>query len=215
MSMNLIFIGPPGSGKGTQAARLSAKRNITHLSTGDLLREAVKNGTELGLKAKDYMDKGELAPDNLLIPLIKGEINSGTLDSGFILDGFPRTVPQAESLKTLLAGHSIKLDRVVQFKISDEEIVKRLSGRWLCPKCNAGYNYPMNVPKKDGFCDKDNEPLQRRPDDKESIVQNRLAVYRKQTAPIIDFYRAERLLLELDAERQPDVVFESLYRAVG
>lgn len=215
MSMYLVFIGPPGSGKGTQAGRLSTKRNIAHLSTGDLLREAVKNGTEIGLKAKVYMDKGELAPDSLLIPMIEGEISSGRLDSGFILDGFPRTVPQAESLRAILADHSMKLDRVVRFKVSDEEVVKRLSGRWLCPKCNLGYNYPMNVPQNEGFCNKDNEPLRRRPDDEESIVQNRLAVYRKQTAPIIDFYRTEHLLLELDAEQQPDVVFEALYRAVG
>ena len=213
--MNLVFLGPPGSGKGTQAARLSKKMNIVHLSTGDLLREAVKNGTELGKQAEGYMKKGELVPDSLIIGLIEDKIAAGALRNGFILDGFPRTVPQAESLKAMFAKNSMKLDNAVLIAVSDDEIVQRLSGRWFCPTCQRTYNYPANVPKQEGKCDDDGDTLQRRPDDEEDVVRNRLEVYKKQTQPIEDFYRKESLLVEVRGEDTPDNVFEGILKVLS
>jgi len=211
----LVFLGPPGSGKGTQAVRLAEAKGIKHLSTGDLLREAVKNGTELGKQAEGYMSRGELVPDSLIIGLIEEKLASGQLNNGFILDGFPRTVPQAASLKEMLDKNDITLDKAILFAVEDEEIVKRLSGRWFCPKCNAGYNYPMAVPKVEGKCDNDGADLQRRPDDDEAVVRNRLEVYKKQTQPIEDFYRNEGILTEIAAEQAPDEVFAELAGAVS
>ncbi|MEW6049620.1 MAG: adenylate kinase [Candidatus Zixiibacteriota bacterium] len=210
--MNLVFLGPPGSGKGTQAARLSAARHVVHLSTGDVLREAVRKGTPLGKKAEAYMTRGELVPDALIIGLIEDKISAGELRNGFILDGFPRTIPQAESLKEMLARHNMNLDRAILFSVPEEELVKRLSGRWHCPKCNAGYNYPLALPKVAGQCDKDKEPLQRRPDDEEAVVRNRLVVYRTQTRPIEDFYRRESVLTEIQGNQLPDSVFAALLK---
>lgn len=208
--MNLIFLGPPGSGKGTQAARLSAKLGLVHLSTGDMLREAVKKQTPLGQEAEGFMKRGELVPDSLIVGLIEQKVANGELKSGFILDGFPRTIPQAESLKQMMAKNGIRLDRAVLFDVPDEEIVRRLSGRWHCPTCHAGYNYPMQLPKVDGKCDKEGTPLQRRPDDEESVVRNRLSVYQRQTKPIEDYYRKELLLAEIKADVSPDMVFDAL-----
>jgi len=213
--MNLIFLGPPGSGKGTQAAKLSEKLGVLHLSTGDLLRDAVKAGTELGLKAKGYMDKGDLVPDELIVGLIEDKVKAGELKNGFILDGFPRTVPQAESLKTMFDKVNMKIDHAVLIDVADEEIVQRLSGRWFCPTCQATYNYPANVPKQEGLCDKDNAKLQRRPDDEEAVVRNRLDVYKKQTQPIEDFYRNESLLVAVDGVGTPADVFEAIVQAVS
>jgi adenylate kinase len=212
--MNLLFLGPPGSGKGTQAVRVARQLGVTHLSTGDVLREAVKAGTELGRKAKGYMEKGELVPDSILIDMIEDKIGSGHLGDGFILDGFPRTMPQAESLKQMLAGHDMSLDRAVLLVVDDEEIVKRLSGRWFCPQCQAGYNYPAQMPKVEGRCDYDNAELQRRPDDEEDVVRNRLQVYKKQTEPIVDFYRNESILAEVVGTGSLDEVFENVLQAV-
>jgi adenylate kinase len=213
--MNLIFLGPPGSGKGTQAAKLSVKLGVLHLSTGDLLRDAVKAGSELGLKANGYMDKGDLVPDALIVGLIEDKVKAGELKSGFILDGFPRTVPQAESLKTMFEKVSMKIDHAVLIDVADEEIVQRLSGRWFCPTCQATYNYPANVPKQEGLCDKDSSELQRRPDDEEAVVRNRLDVYKKQTQPIEDFYRNESLLVAIDGIGTPAGVFDAIVKAVG
>jgi adenylate kinase len=213
--MNLVFLGPPGSGKGTQAVRLSQAKGVVHLSTGDLLREAVKGGTELGRQAEGYMKKGELVPDGLIIGLIEDKITGGELNNGFILDGFPRTVPQAESLKTMFEKNRIGLDKAVLIAVSDDEIVKRLSGRWFCPTCQAIYNYPTNVPRKEGVCDKDGAELQQRPDDEEGVVRNRLEVYKKQTQPIEVFYQKESLLVEVSGEDTPDNVFQSVLKAVG
>jgi adenylate kinase len=213
--MNLVFLGPPGSGKGTQAVRLSQAKGVVHLSTGDLLRDAVRDGTELGRQAEGYMKKGELVPDDLIIGLIENKITTGELNSGFILDGFPRTVPQAESLKTMFDKNRIGLDKAILIAVSDDEIVKRLSGRWFCPVCQAIYNYPANVPGKEGICDRDGARLQRRPDDEEGVVRNRLEVYKKQTQPIEDFYRKESLLTEVSGEDSPDNVFQSVLKAVG
>jgi adenylate kinase len=213
--MNFIFLGPPGSGKGTQAVRLAKNKGIVHLSTGDLLREAVKNGTELGKKADGYMRAGDLVPDSLIVGLIEDKIAAGDLKRGFILDGFPRTVPQAESLKEMLKKNEITLEMAVLIAVSDNEIVQRLSGRWFCPTCQATYNYPANVPKNEGVCDHDGAMLVRRPDDEEEVVRNRLEVYKKQTQPIEDFYRNESILAEVKGEQTPDNVFKSILEVVG
>jgi adenylate kinase len=212
---NFIFLGPPGSGKGTQAVKLSKDQSVTHLSTGDLLRDAVKAGSELGLKAKGYMDAGDLVPDDLLVGLIESKISSGALNSGFILDGFPRTIPQAESLKTMLATNKINIDAAILFTLADEEIVNRLSGRWFCPTCQKTYNYPGNVPKAEGLCDDDNAKLQRRKDDEPEVVKNRLQVYHKQTQPIEDFYRNESVLREVSATKSPNEVFAQLKKTIS
>jgi len=212
--VNLVFLGPPGSGKGTQAVKLAERTGMIHLSTGDILREAVKDKAELGSKAEIYMKKGELVPDDLMIELIENKVADGALHTGFILDGFPRTIPQAENLKAMFDKNEIILDKAVMFKVSDDEIIKRLSGRWYCPKCNTGYNYPSAVPKKEGYCDLDGEKLQRRPDDEEEVVIKRLDVYNQQTRPIEEFYKKESLLTVIIAEDTPDNVFLELLKAV-
>ncbi|MGH8015833.1 MAG: adenylate kinase, partial [Candidatus Zixiibacteriota bacterium] len=193
--MNLVFLGPPGSGKGTQAVRVAKALRLTHISTGDLLREAVKNKTALGKKVEDTMKKGQLVPDEVVISLIGQKLSAIEGGKGFILDGFPRNVPQAESLKFMFDHQKKKLDNAVLLKVTDEEVVKRLSGRWHCPKCNTSYNYPRNMPKHEGICDRDGEKLMRRPDDDESVVRKRLEVYKAETRPIEDFYRRESILV--------------------
>jgi len=213
--MNLVFLGPPGSGKGTQAARLSAKLGLVHLSTGDMLRDAVKKGTPLGQQAEAYMKRGELVPDALIVGLIEAMVASGDMKSGFILDGFPRTMPQAEALDRMFVKNGINLHQAVLFSVPDDEIVRRLSGRWHCPTCQTGYNYPAAMPDVAGKCDKDGALLQRRPDDEESVVWNRLEVYKRQTQPIEIYYRQKSLLREVNANRSPDLVFEALMEATA
>ncbi len=212
--MNLIFLGPPGSGKGTQAKVICKELGILHLSTGDLLREGVKNGTDLGMQAKIYMEAGELVPDKLIVDLIEEKLASGTLDNGYILDGFPRTVPQAEALRDMLAKNNSRIDKAILLDVSNEEVIRRLSGRFFCPICNAGYNYPARMPKQEGVCDHDGAELQRRPDDEEDVVKNRLDVYIMQTAPIIDFYRQASLLIEVKAEGALDEITEALLKVI-
>ena len=214
--MNLIFLGPPGSGKGTQALKLSKQESLIHLSTGDVLREAVKNETELGKKAKEYMDAGNLVPDALIVGLIQEKIKNGHLGNGFILDGFPRTIPQAEALKMMLENHSLKLDYAICFHVEDDKIVKRMAGRRFCPVCQTTYNVYVEDarPKVDGKCDKDNEDLIIRTDDLEDVVRNRLVVYHKQTKPIVEFYRNESILVEIDADRAPEEVFNAILETV-
>ncbi|MEA3296266.1 MAG: nucleoside monophosphate kinase, partial [candidate division Zixibacteria bacterium] len=165
-------------------------------------------------QAENYMKKGELVPDHLIVGLIEDKIAAGELRKGFILDGFPRTVPQAESLKNMFNKNKITLDKAVLIAVSDEEIVQRLSGRWFCPTCQTTYNYPANVPEQEGICDKDGAELQRRPDDEENVVRNRLEVYKKQTQPIEDFYRKESVLVEVRGENTPDKVFKALLKVV-
>lgn len=211
---NLVFLGPPGSGKGTQAAKLADNMKVVHLSTGDLLRNAVKEGTELGKKAQGFMEKGELVPDELLIGLIEDKIAAGDLNGGFILDGFPRTVPQAESLKQMFEKNDMSLDAAILLDVSDEEVVRRLSGRWFCPTCQRTYNYPHNMPSKEGVCDEDGAKLQRRKDDEPEVVTNRLQVYKKQTQPIEDFYRNESILTAVNGEQSPSEVFDDMVKIV-
>lgn len=211
--MNFVILGPPGSGKGTQAKRVSDELGIAHLSTGDVLRDAVKQGTDLGKKAETFMKAGDLVPDEVMVGIIEDKIASGELSRGFMLDGFPRTIPQAESLKAMLDKNHIRLDKAILLDVSDDEIVKRLSGRFFCPTCQTTYNYPANMPKNDQECDHDGAKLQRRPDDEEDVVRNRLTVYKKQTQPIEDFYRNESILTAIKAEDTPENVFRMVLQA--
>lgn len=209
--MNLVFLGPPGAGKGTQAKRLSQELGLLHISTGDLLREAVRNKTDLGLKAKEYMDRGELVPDDLIIAMIEEVLPEG---GGVIFDGFPRTIAQARALDDLLQKKGLTLNAVIYFEVDDEKVVERLSGRRVCKTCGAVYHVKFNPPKEDEICDKCGSPLIQREDDKEEVVRNRLKVYRDQTAPLIDYYRQKSLLYTVDASKDIDQVYSSLREVI-
>lgn len=199
--MNLIFLGPPGAGKGTIAKRVTDRYGLIQVSTGDLFRENIKNATPVGTKAKGYMDRGELVPDGVVIEMLKDRIAKDDCKDGFILDGFPRTIPQAEALA---AESSVKIDAAINFVIADEVVVQRLSGRRICTTCGAIYHVTNIPPKEEGVCDNDGETLIQRDDDKEEAIRNRLVVYKKQTEPLIGFYRGRDLLTDLAAD-QPDV----------
>ena len=197
--MKLILLGPPGAGKGTQAEILNKKLNIPTISTGNILRAAVKNGTPVGLKAKEYMDAGKLVPDEVIIGVISERLAEADCQNGFILDGVPRTIPQAEALEK--AG--ISFDAVVSIEISDEEIVERMAGRRVCTACGAPYHVKNMPPKVEGVCDACGGKLEARADDKPEVVRDRLQVYHKETAPLKDFYAARNLLKTVD--NQPTV----------
>jgi adenylate kinase len=203
----LVFLGPPGAGKGTQAKLLSQRMGFLHLSTGDLLREAVKNQTPLGKKAKEYMDRGELVPDELIVQLIEETMPK---DGNVILDGFPRTVNQALALEEMLKGKGEKISKVLFFDVPDEVIIDRLSGRRVCSKCGAVYHVKYNQPKIEGVCDLCGGSLVQRDDDKEEVVKKRLEVYRKQTQPLIEFYQDRGIIYRLDAEKGVEELFEEV-----
>ncbi len=205
--MNLVFLGPPGAGKGTQAKRLAQELKLKHISTGDILREAVKEGTPLGKKAKEYMDRGELVPDELIIALIEEVVpDSG----GVILDGFPRTLEQAKALDAMFEKKGLSIDKVILFDAPDDAIVERLSGRRSCPSCGAVYHVKFNPPKENELCDTCGTKLVQREDDREEVVRKRLEVYRKQTAPLIEYYEAKGLLVRLDASKDIASVYREL-----
>lgn len=207
--MNLIFLGPPGVGKGTIAKEIVKKKGIPQISTGDLLREAVKEGAKLGKKAKRYMDAGKLVPDDLVINLLKERISKDDCKNGFILDGFPRTIPQAEALE------EVKIDKVLNFKALDETIIQRLSGRRTCKSCNAIFHIQNIPPKVKDICDKCGEELFQRDDDKPEAIKKRLEVYQKQTAPLIDFYKEKGILVDIDTEQSiPEIVLDTM-AAIG
>ncbi len=194
--INVIFIGPPGAGKGTVASMLHDEYGYVPLSTGDILRKAVKEGTELGVKAKDYMDRGELVPDDVIIGIVKEYMATNGSAKGFIFDGFPRTIAQAEALQEMT-----QIDCVFLLDASEEAVVERLSGRRVCRKCGAIYHIKNHPPKVEGVCDICGGELYQRDDDKEETIRRRLRVYREQTAPLIDFYRKKGLLVEVNANR--------------
>jgi len=203
----LVFLGPPGAGKGTQAKLLSQRMGFLHLSTGDLLREAVKNQTLLGKKAKEYMDRGELVPDELIVQLIEETMPK---DGNIILDGFPRTVNQALALEEMLKGKGEKISKVLFFDVPDEVIIDRLSGRRVCSKCGAVYHVKYNPPKVEGVCDLCGGSLVQRDDDKEEVVKKRLEVYRKQTQPLVEFYQERGIIYKLDAGKGVEELFEEV-----
>ncbi|HHF53069.1 MAG TPA: adenylate kinase [candidate division WOR-3 bacterium] len=205
--MRLIFLGPPGAGKGTQADYLKERYGIEKISTGDILREAVRNGTKLGKLASSYMEKGELVPDDIILSLVKERISK--LEN-FVLDGFPRTIIQAEGLENILRELKKDLKTVIYFDIDDEKVIKRLTSRRVCPRCGAVYNLITNPPKNDEICDLCGVALEKRKDDNEVTIRNRLQVYKRDTLPLIDFYEKRGLLKKIDADRTPEEVFSSI-----
>jgi adenylate kinase len=213
--MRVVFLGAPGVGKGTQADRIAAQYQVAKISTGDLLREAVRKQTTLGLEAKSYMDQGKLVPDAVVIGLVKEKLTDPSCANGFILDGFPRTVPQAEALGVALASKGIALGRVVNFQVSREDVVRRLSGRRSCSKCQATYHVDFAPPKVDGICDRCGEPLVQRSDDRRDAIEMRLKVYDEQTAPLVRYYQERGLLFQLDGSGAVDVVFQHLLQELA
>ena len=203
--MNLIFLGPPGAGKGTMASRLAQDKEIPHVSTGDIFRENINNGTDLGKKVKSILDSGELVPDELTVELVQDRLKHDDVSGGFILDGFPRTIPQAEALEDFAT-----IDAVILFTLPDEEIVKRLTGRRVHKPSGRTYHILFSPPKVPGKDDVTGEELIQRGDDSEDSIRNRLDVYRKQTQPLVDFYRKKNLLKEVDAGPGPDEVYKKL-----
>lgn len=204
--MRLILLGPPGVGKGTQAKLLSQHYDIPQISTGDLLREAVSEGTELGKQAKKYMDQGELVPDDVILGMVEETLQSDKCSDGFILDGFPRTVPQAEGLTAIMKKLSIQLDGVVSLEVDDQVVIDRLSARRTCVDCGAIYNVKTNPPEKEGVCDKCGGELILRDDDQPETIKNRLDVYKKQTEPLVDYYDSKGLLVSIDGSKSIDEI---------
>lgn len=213
--MILALFGPPGSGKGTQAKVLIQKLGIPQLSTGDMLREAIKQGSELGLKAKEYMNQGQLVPDALMIGLIQRRIQEKDCNAGFMLDGFPRTVAQAEALDKMLGSQGLGMEHVVSFKVDRKELVDRLSGRLVCSKCGASYHEKTKPPVKAGVCDSCGGPVIKREDDKPAVVETRLETFLASTKPVEDFYRAKGRLREVDAQGAENEILERIMRAIG
>lgn len=208
--MKIVILGPPGAGKGTQADFIINKYNIPHISTGDIFRENIKNGTELGQKAKSYMDKGLLVPDELVIDIVKDRLQRDDCKDGFLLDGFPRTVAQAVSLDAELDKEGTSLDKVVNIDVDSNILVDRAVGRRVCKTCGATYHVKYNPPKVDGVCDKDSTALIQRDDDVEETVKTRIGVYFDQTSPLIDYYQAQGLLLNIDGAQDIKKVFEDI-----
>ncbi len=208
--MRLILLGPPGAGKGTQAANLVKKYNIEHISTGDIFRANIKNETPLGKKVKEYLNQGALVPDELTIDLVWDRLDQEDCKDGFLLDGFPRTIKQAEALEEGLEKRGLSLDRVINIDVDKNDLVKRLAGRRVCLSCGASYHVENNPPSKEGICDKCGKDVIQRDDDKEETVLNRINVYEDQTQPLIDFYTKKDLLFSVDGTLSIPQVFEEI-----
>jgi adenylate kinase len=204
--LNLILLGPPGAGKGTQAERLIGDFDLPYYATGNILRAAIEEETELGREAKGYVDNGELVPDELICRVIEERLDSGEADDGFLLDGFPRTIPQAEMLEQALDNRGRSLTSVLLIDVPDEEVIRRLSGRRTCVKNGHVYHLEFDPPKNDGICDQDGSRLVQRDDDRPETIRNRLAVYHEQTEPLIEWYEEKGLLRHFDGTRTPDEV---------
>ncbi len=213
--MNIILLGGPGAGKGTQAKLMIEKYNIPQISTGDILRAAVKEGTDLGKEAKRYMDAGKLVPDEVVIGIIKERLKEPDCEKGFILDGFPRTVPQAEALEKVLEQMGRKIDHVLSIEVPEEELIKRLTGRRTCRECGQGYHIIFNPPKEEGKCDKCGGELYQRDDDNEETVKNRLKVYQESTQPLIDFYSKKGLLRPVDGVGSIEDIFQRIVKILS
>ncbi len=211
--MNIILLGPPGAGKGTQAKKISENCSLPHISTGDMLRENISNNTPLGLKAKSYMSRGELVPDELLITIIKDRLSRSDCSGGFLLDGYPRTIPQADALQMILTESGRKLDVVLNIDVDDGELIKRLSGRRMCA-CGASYHVDFNPPEKEGFCDKCKGKLYQREDDRAEAIRNRLVVYKKQTQPLINYYTKKGILQRIDGSKDISAIFEDIKKVL-
>lgn len=205
--MKIVMLGAPGAGKGTQAKQIAAKFSIPHISTGDIFRANIKNNTELGKKAKEYMDQGMLVPDSLTLELIMDRFQAPDCQNGYVLDGFPRTIPQAEALTKALADKGEKIDFAINVEVPDENIVRRMGGRRACLSCGATYHIKYNAPAKEGICDACGAELVLRDDDKPETVLKRLSVYHEQTQPLIDYYEKEGVLREVDGTKDMNDVF--------
>ncbi len=208
--MNIILLGPPGGGKGTQAKKIVEKYGIPHIATGDILREAVAKGTELGKKAKEYMDRGELVPDEIVIGIVKERLKQPDCEKGFLLDGFPRTLRQAEALDDMLNELGKSINAVIYIDVPEEEVVKRIAYRRTCKNCGAVYHLIYAPPKEEGKCDKCGGELYQRDDDKEEVVRQRFKVYMENTAPLIDYYEKKGLLYRVDGTKSIDEVFAQI-----
>lgn len=208
--MNIVLMGLPGAGKGTQADKIVEKYGIPHISTGDMFRAAIKEGTELGVKAKSFMDQGALVPDEVTIGIVRERLSKADCDKGFLLDGFPRTVPQAEALDALLEDLGKSIEHVIDIEVDTEELVARLSGRRICKVCGTSYHLIFNPPKVEDACDKDGGELYQRADDNPETVMNRLEVNMNQTAPLLDFYDKKGVLTKVDGQQDINQVFIDL-----
>ena len=213
--MKLIMLGAPGAGKGSQAKVLSDKYGIPHISTGDIFRANIKEGTELGKKAKEYMDQGLLVPDELVCDLVVDRIKQDDCKKGFILDGFPRTIPQAKSLDAALEQINEAMDYAVDLEVDDEVIVERMGGRRACLECGATYHVVNMPPAKEGICDRCGAKLVLRDDDQPETVKKRLSVYHEQTAPLIQYYKEKGILVQFDGTLKPDEVFRQIVNKIG
>lgn len=209
--MNIMLFGAPGAGKGTQAKFLIEKYGIPQISTGDILRAAIKEGTPMGMEAKKYMDEGKLVPDSTIIGIIKDRLSQEDCKKGFILDGFPRTLAQAEALEALMQEMGIKLDKVISLNVPDELIVGRVTGRKVCPVCGASFHVEFNPPKVEGKCDYCGADLITRKDDNAETVTKRLAEYHSQTAPLFDFYKSRNLLVDIDGTQEVKAITEEIF----
>ena len=213
--MKIIMLGAPGAGKGTQAKKIADLCKIPHISTGDIFRANIKQGTELGKKAKSYMDAGELVPDELVCDLVVDRIQQDDCTKGYILDGFPRTIPQAEALTSALNAIEQKMEYALNFDVPDENIIHRMAGRRSCVGCGATYHVEFNPPKVEGVCDICGEKLVLRDDDKPETVTNRLNVYHEQTQPLIDYYEKQGIVYTMDGTQSMDKVFEDIRKILG
>ncbi len=213
--MKIIMLGAPGAGKGTQAKQIADKYKIPHISTGDIFRANIKNGTELGNKAKSYMDQGLLVPDELVVDLVVDRVKQEDCQNGYVLDGFPRTIPQAEALDGALEAIGEKIDYAIDVEVPDENIVRRMSGRRACVSCGATYHLVHIPPKAEGICDKCGSELILRDDDKPETVEKRLKVYHDQTQPLIDYYTKKNVLVEVDGTVDMSDVFTAIVKILG
>lgn len=213
--LRAVLLGPPGAGKGTQAVRLVEKYEIPHISTGDIFRKNIKEGTELGKKAQEYMNAGALVPDELVVDLVKDRLQQDDCKNGFLLDGFPRTIFQAEKLDEFLSESNLKMDIVINLKVEKEALIKRLTGRRVCKDCGASYHIVNIPPKKEGVCDICGGDLIQRKDDNIETVENRINVYEEQTAPLIGYYKEAGSLVDFDGEASLDEVFDAIVQAIG
>ena len=213
--LRAVLLGPPGAGKGTQAVRLVEKYEIPHISTGDIFRKNIKEGTELGKKAQEYMNAGALVPDELVVDLVKDRLQQDDCKNGFLLDGFTRTIFQAEKLDEFLSESNLKMDIVINLKVEKEALIKRLTGRRVCKDCGASYHIVNIPPKKEGVCDICGGELIQRKDDNIETVENRINVYEEQTAPLIGYYKEAGSLVDFDGEASLDEVFDAIVQAIG
>lgn len=213
--MKIIMLGAPGAGKGTQAKLIADRYQIPHVSTGDIFRANIKNGTELGKKAKTYMDAGQLVPDELTVDLLIDRISQPDCANGYVLDGFPRTIPQAECLEKALSARKEAVDFAIDVEVPDENIISRMSGRRSCPGCGASYHIVHIPTKVEGICDRCGAKLVLRDDDRPETVRNRLSVYHTQTKPLIDFYGSRHVLHEIDGTQDMETVFADIVKVLG